>query len=235
MATKLNWHLVCIYAKTSNVARHIQGKLNQLMQDLPEGLLVDAAWLEKRGYSRALRGHYVSAGWLALVAPRVYWRRPASLTNAEPTITWQQVVVSLQLMLRSQLVVGGRTALDLQGFAHYLSHRQHTVHLYGPKPPPAWVSLLPVDTVFRYHNSVKLFRHSAELKASGAVGYDTSPGHLDAQLQWLASGHREWSLAVCRPERAILEFLDALPTQESFEHADKIMRSEEHTSELQSH
>ena len=39
-------------------------KLNWLEHELPEGLLVDAAWLEANGYSRSLRSQYVAAGWL---------------------------------------------------------------------------------------------------------------------------------------------------------------------------
>ena len=39
------------------------GKLNRLEQLLPEGLLVDAAWMEKKGYYRSLRSQYVAAGW----------------------------------------------------------------------------------------------------------------------------------------------------------------------------
>ena len=39
-------------------------KLNWLEQHLPEGLLVDAAWLTKHGYASSLRTQYVAAGWL---------------------------------------------------------------------------------------------------------------------------------------------------------------------------
>ena len=39
-------------------------KLNQLQRLLPEGLVVDAAWLETRGYSRGLRSRYLASGWL---------------------------------------------------------------------------------------------------------------------------------------------------------------------------
>jgi len=40
-------------------------KLNQLERALPEGLLVDASWLERQGYYRSQRSQYVSAGWLS--------------------------------------------------------------------------------------------------------------------------------------------------------------------------
>lgn len=44
------------------MAKRNVGKLNYLERLLPEGLLVDAAWLGNRGYSTSLRSQYVSAG-----------------------------------------------------------------------------------------------------------------------------------------------------------------------------
>ncbi len=89
-------------------------KLNRLQQELPEGLLADAAWMEAHGYSSSLRSQYVRAGWLTSPARRVYRR-------ARTPLTWQQTVVSLQSVLDLPLTVGGRTALEQQGYAHYLS------------------------------------------------------------------------------------------------------------------
>lgn len=77
---------------------------------------------------------------------RVYRRGRAALT-------WQQAVVSLQTVLGHRLVVGGRTALERQGYAHFLSQRTQAVYLYGPARPPAWLSTLPLDVAFVYRNS----------------------------------------------------------------------------------
>ena len=38
--------------------------LNRLEKDLPEGLVVDATWLEERGIASNLRAYYVKSGWL---------------------------------------------------------------------------------------------------------------------------------------------------------------------------
>lgn len=35
------------------------------------------------------------------------------------------------------------TALELQGYAHYLSQSTTVVHLCGPKAPPGWARKLP--------------------------------------------------------------------------------------------
>jgi hypothetical protein len=53
------------------MAKQKEGKLNYLTHHLPEGLLVDAAWLSKKGYSSSLRSQYVTGRWLEQPARRV--------------------------------------------------------------------------------------------------------------------------------------------------------------------
>src|SRR5690349_20151600 len=115
--------LVCKYAIVLTMSTRKSKKLNRLQKQLPEGLIVDAAWLTRHGYSTALRHKYVAGGWLIQPAPRVYQRPRGPLL-------WQQVVISLQTLLGHDLLVGGRAALELQGFAHYLRQTVGTVHLH---------------------------------------------------------------------------------------------------------
>jgi len=184
------------------MAEQSDGKLNRLERILPDSLLVDAAWLSKQGYSTSLLSQYVTAGWLVHPVRQVYQRR-------EGRLTWQQAVVSLQAVLGRDLIVGGRTALELQGFAHYLSQDRKLVHLYGPKRPPAWLNKLPLDVQFVYHNSRRLFGSASPTRT-----------HENRILQpWGPSGQ----LALSSPEQAVLELLDGLPNNESFDQADKLM------------
>jgi hypothetical protein len=203
------------------MAEQAERKLNQLEHLLPEGLLVDAAWLSKHGYSTSLRSQYVSAGWLEQPTRQVYQRRRGSLR-------WQQVVISLQKLLREDLVVGGRSALELEGFAHYLAHEKKEVHLYGPKRPPAWLSNLPLTVRFVYHNSERLFRSAAIIASTNVTppsrtepvtDNQTLPPDLVAQ-SW---GQWGWQLILSSPERAVLELLNELPDHESFHQVDKLM------------
>lgn len=179
------------------------GKLNRLQQELPEGLLADAAWMEAQGYSSALRSQYVRAGWLESPARRVYRR-------SRTPLTWQQVVVSLQTVLDLPLAVGGRTALEQQGYAHYLPAALREVHLYGPKHPPTWLASLPLDLAFRWHNSLRLF-----------------PGDLDPPPEsspvMVSSGGLALPIRYSSKERAVLELLDELPERESFQQVDALM------------
>lgn len=185
------------------MAMRSDGKLNRLQQELPEGLLVDAAWMEAHGYSSALRSHYVRAGWLSSPARRVYRR-------SHTPLTWQQVVISLQAVLNYPLTVGGRTALEQQGYAHYLSASVREVHLYGPKRAPTWLTDLPLDMEFRWHNSLRLFPADAQ----------TPP--LPGSAMFSASG-MSLPIRYSSKERAVLELLDELPDRESFHQADALM------------
>lgn len=165
--------------------------------------MADAAWMEAHGYSSALRSQYVSAGWLDCPARRVYRRARAPLT-------WQQVVISLQTVLDLPLTVGGRTALEQQGYAHYLSASVREVHLYGAKRPPTWLDSLPLEVAFRWHNSLRLFHGDADVVAQ------PSPVMVSAAGMTLP-------IRYSSKERAVLELLDELPEHESFHQADALM------------
>ncbi len=201
---------------------HTVSKLNQLERDLPEGLLVDAAWLEKRAYYGSLRKKYVDSGWLEQPAHRVY-RRPRG------TLRWQQAVISLQTLLEWPVVVGGRTALELQGYAHFLSQEQTEVHLYGKMPPPSWLHALPLAVKFLFHNSQRLFRNdpvtrgltSLSWNIQKNIGFDPTAFRGGEVIQpW---GQWDWPLTLSTPERAVFELLDELPERESFHQVDKLM------------
>jgi hypothetical protein len=192
--------------------------LNKLEQELPEGLLGHSAWFRKKGYSRQLLHHYVSAGWLEQPA-RGLFRRPRG------TVSWQQAVISLQtLLLDDPFIVGGRTALELQGYAHFLPQKRKEVHLYGPRPVPTWLDKLPLDVSFVHHNSRKLFRNDPIPYAIGSLRTSsTGDDPLQRGLTRQPWGPWDWHMTLSTPERAILELLDELPGHESFHQVDKLM------------
>lgn len=199
------------------------GLLNQLASKLPEGMLVDAVWLKAQGYSTQLQHLYVKSGWLEQPARGVF-RRPRG------TLSWQQVVISLQTILNySPLVVGGRTALELQGYAHYLAQSTMTVHLYGPKPPPTWLQKLPLKVKFIYHNDRRLFKNEPATKGLGSLKWNIDTGEArdisglhGGDITALNWGQWDWPLTLSTPERAIFELLDELPNHETFEQVDAL-------------
>jgi hypothetical protein len=184
------------------------GKLNQLGRLVPEGLVVDSGWLSSNGYYNSLRSKYVNSGWLVHLAHGVYGRH-------RNTLDWVQVVVSLQTILEYPLIVGGRSALELQGFGHYAADLK-VVHLYSQRPPPPWLDDLPIKVKFRVHNGARLFLAPIERR------HETLDWALDS-IGNLKVGHQPWPVGVSIPERAILEALDELPRNDSFHQLDMLM------------
>ncbi len=196
-------------------------KLNWLQRSLPEGLVADAAWFERHGYSGALRNKYVAHGWLDRVARGVYRRPPPQLPHdgAEKGVSWESVVISLQTLLNAKFVVGGRTALELQGFAHYLSSApQREVHLYGTDKRPAWVLKLNLGSRFILHNAQRLFPNDVVMDVDNE-GNDVRVRSSYVRQRW---GNWDWPLVVSSSERAILELLDEVPERETFHQADML-------------
>ena len=144
-----------------SMAERKEQKINRLLRRLPEGLLVDAAWLGANGFSRSLLSQYVDGRWLERPARGVY-RRPRG------PLSWEQVVISLQAILDLPVSVGGRTALELQGYAHYLPQTQQDTHLYSASKLPGWLHKLPLKARFITHNRMR-FLPDTGLAGSGVA------------------------------------------------------------------
>ena len=205
------------------MSTHKGYKLNRLQHLLPEGLITDAAWLESHGYSGALRSKYVASGWLTQPARSVYARH-GNLHR------WEAVAISLQSLLRVPLAVGGSTALNLQGFAHYLSFGgEQTVHFYAEAGIPGWLEKLELAPQLVVHRATKLFprpeiRSSVELLPEIAANvYEDVERLMPGGLKTIPWGQWAWPLLISTPERAILETLDELPRMESFDDVDMLM------------
>jgi hypothetical protein len=201
------------------MTEHRTNRLNQLLRRLPAGFIADSAWLQKQGLSRSSIHDYVAQGWLERVTPRVY-RRP--LPTADSRLRWDIAVLSLQRLMNLPLHVGGRTALELAGYAHYLeTDGSTTVHLYGKNAPP-WLERLPATARFVTH-STRLFTDPKtgvedrryDLRSGQTNAPTTDP---DSTAPW------DWPLKVAFPERAILEMIDELPRHETFHQVDVILQ-----------
>lgn len=184
-------------------------KLNQtpvsarvkLASILTDGLLVDRNYLKNKGIERPLVDYYLRSGGLEAVGRGVY-RRPG------PDLKWQHVVYSLQV-LNYAIYVGGRSALDHQGLAHYLPlGEKEIIHLYSANKLPAWLHEMKTNACFKQH-SCSLFS-----KEAGEMGLTTLP-----------FGGWDWPLSYATRERALIEYVDDLPNKAALEIADKYMES----------
>ena len=211
----------------------IRNKLNRLQRLVPDGLLADAAWLTAMDYPSPLRSRYLERGWLERVA-RGLFRRPARRPGLEHVATplhWQHVVVSLQMVMGSKQAVGGRTALELEGYGHYLptGGAAREVHLYGDEPPPNWLRNLRLASPFVLHKAAALFPDEPVAKAMKACMAALAEGRgtdLDAahgSFVWRQLGDSDWGCLMSTPERAAFELLDEVPLRETFGQADELM------------
>ncbi|BAC92278.1 type IV toxin-antitoxin system AbiEi family antitoxin domain-containing protein [Gloeobacter violaceus] len=166
---------------------------------LPEGQVVDRAWLEARGFDRPRVDSYLRSEALQRVAQGAY-RRPG------PPLKWEHIVYSLQ-GLGYAVHVGGRSALELQGLAHYLPMRGvQRIALYGDKVP-TWLEKLDAPYRFEHHRP-KLF---AKI-----------PEHAVTTRSF---GHWDWPVRYSTPELALLELLAEVSDEADFQVADKFFES----------
>ena len=154
-------------------------KIKQLYQLLPEGVVAPSVWFAANGYSSQLIYKYVKNGWLSKLGNGAYLR-PASILN------WQGAVLGLQKLAELPFHVGGLSALNLLGYAHYLPiGGETTIALYGEKKPPAWIS---------------------QIKSLSFTFYK-KPLFGDLGLKKQSTSIRDWQMTISSPERAILELL----------------------------
>lgn len=182
----------------SNKALHSSILLKGALFSLPTGMPVGSSHLRKFGVSRQLAHHYVQAGWLKQLGRGYYLRVGDKLTAAG-------VVASLQAN-GVKVHIGGKSALALKGFTHYLNLGEATLTLYGAgtRSLPEWF-----QQQFKVilSNSA-LFDEQRDL--AGKVGLSRFNHEADAPF-------------VSEPERAVLEMLDLVPGKQTLEEARQVM------------
>lgn len=173
------------------------GKLNQLLQAWPKGTVALPRFLAKYGVSSGLAARYRASGWIDAVGHGAYVRQGDQ-------VGWEGAVYALQRYAGKSIQPGGRTALELNGHAHFLRvGGRPEVHLFGPPSErlPRWMREHDWGADLRYFSSTLLSRQ------------------LDVSLKT----YGEFSLSISSPERAILEVLDGVPQVTSFDEARLLM------------
>ena len=155
------------------------------------------SFFARHGVSRKLADQYRSSGWIDSVGRGAFVRRGDK-------VGWEGAVYALQHHADKAIQPGGRTALELNGYAHYVrmgSRRQ--VHLYGPPGQrlPRWLKDHDWGVDLRYFGTT-LFGRPVDVGAK-TIG--------------------EFALSISSPERAILEVLEGVPRITSFDEARLLM------------
>ena len=167
---------------------------------LPYGSIATKKWLLSQGMGRHSIDNALKSKKLKSLATGVYARVGAP-------ISWWDVVSSLQKISEQSIHVGGLTAIELQGFAHYLTNSTtKTIHLYSEIKPPAWLWKVDCGVSFKWHGTKLLWdSESFNNIKSFTLGVDVP-------------------VTIANPESAILELLMSVPKAVSFDHANEIMQ-----------
>lgn len=173
----------------------IRKKLNQLLQNWPRGTVYLQAELTKNHISRQLVTSYLNSSWLKRIGQGAFIR-------IDDKIDWMGGVYAIQRQLHLPIYVAGKTALQLQGYAHFVPlGSNYPVWLFGEPENklPAWFKKYSWDVAIHY-KTTKLFSCNKKL---GLKEYDKEA----------------YSILISSSERAILETLYLVPNNQSFEEA----------------
>jgi hypothetical protein len=183
------------------------GKLQSVLNAVPNGYLVDAKWLTQHGIAYETFRDYVNRGWLTRVAQGVF-QRPNGKSRPEDHIDWKACLLSMQHIMKRSLHLGSVSALAQQGYSHYLPLGETAqVWVYGADIP-SWLVKLPLNG--------KVTTRKPTLFADTSLGLTENSANTDVTSQ------SDWRLIMSTPERAIFEAIDELPENESFHNLDMI-------------
>ncbi|PIP05923.1 MAG: hypothetical protein CO012_05080 [Syntrophobacterales bacterium CG_4_8_14_3_um_filter_49_14] len=175
-------------------------KINRLINQWTAGTSGTTSYLVDSGFSRDLLVKYKNSGWLEPFGRGAYIR-------SGDKVDWPGALYTLQNQLSLPVHTGGKTALQLKGYAHYLPARQNKVFLYGPRGLilPAWF---------------KGDRFGVEfvVTRTNLFPADCREGFTDFK-------ERDFSVRIAAPERAAMEMLHLVPKEVRFDDAQLIMEN----------
>ncbi|MFQ5752873.1 MAG: type IV toxin-antitoxin system AbiEi family antitoxin domain-containing protein [bacterium] len=175
-------------------------KINELISNWPKGAVYTASYLKKSGYHYDLLRFYKQSQWLESLGQGAY-------KLYADTVDWYGGVFALQSQLNLSLHVGGKTALQLKGLAHYVAKKIPKIFLYGRRGEklPRWFSQHVWGPEIRY------------------VITNLFPKSLSETFS--SYPYRDFEIRISAPERAAMELLYHVPKEQGFDEAQKIMEN----------
>ena len=183
-----------------NMATKNKTKINRLINQWTAGTAGTASYLAASGFSRDLLVKYKNSGWLESFGRGAYIR-------SGDKVNWLGALYTLQSQLSLPVHVGGKTALELKGYAHYLPARQNKVFLYGPRGLilPSWFKEDRFGVKF-------------VVTRTNLFPVDFREGFADFK-------ERDFSVRITAPERAAMEMLHLVPKEVGFAEAQLIVEN----------
>lgn len=178
-----------------------RGKINRLLRIWPQGTVAVSRWLEAQGAYQQLVHQYEKSGWIQRIGQGAY-------VHAGDSVEWTGGLHALQEHMQLPVHAGGKTALQMQGYAHFLPMgKTGAVSLFGSAGTrlPAWFRQYEWGVEVRY-TATKLFAD-------------------DPNAALTKKALATYAITLSAPERAIMEVLYLVPTEVSFEEAGLLMES----------
>ncbi|MBN1684109.1 MAG: type IV toxin-antitoxin system AbiEi family antitoxin domain-containing protein [Gammaproteobacteria bacterium] len=182
----------------------IRQKTRNLLANWRQNTLASAAWLQTQSISRPLINYYLKSGWLKKAGHGVYSR-------LDDKIEWPGVVYALQQDFPGTYHIGGITALEFEGLAHFIPMRSQpflflfTEHPHYSKTTPKWFK----DAI---KNKASFLVVSKKLFLTREIGLEIK------EFQTIP-------LLIASPERAILELLAIALQKDTISNAEYIMQN----------
>jgi len=173
-------------------------KLNLLIKSWVKGSIKLSSHLIHNGYSKELLQKYVKSNWLDSLGYGAY-------KLSEDKVDWFGAVEALQTQKNSIIRPGGKTALELLGYAHYPRQKQTQVNLYSNYDDklPAW---------FKKQS----WSHIINFTQTKVLNY-TSESHFTKFER------NNIAVKISTPELAIMEMLYLVPTRQTFTETFEIL------------
>ena len=160
-------------------------KINQILKKLPDKGLIFSSWMSQNHISTREQTSYVMSGWIERLTQGVYFR-----TGTIPSL--YAAVVSHNEQLGKKCFIGASTALDIQGYSHYVAMGKPTAFLFTSKTErlPSWFLNYDWDMNVCYSTTKIFGNNMLGVEKINVDGFD---------------------LLVSSPERAFMECLYLAP------------------------
>jgi hypothetical protein len=173
-------------------------KLNKLLRFQPAGVVLCSSWLVDNGYSNDLQKRYKKSRWFESIGT-------GALIRYGDEVDYLGAVYAMQVQLGLSIHPGGKTALALQGKAHYLELSPKHVQLFGGQGEhlPLWF----------------------KKRDWGLNVQSTLTKFLPPELGLTEISHKQFKVKVSDPARAIMECLYLAPESQPLAEVYELMES----------
>jgi len=175
----------------------LSNKINQLLTTTPFGVVLLSSSLEQKGYSYNLQKRYVESNWLRSIGHGAYIRVGDQVDIFGGLYALQQIPSSPHL--------GGRTALNLQGYGQYLDLGTSNLVLFSKtgNQLPKWFR------EYGWNHSHSFFTSTFLPKEEGLREHPV----------------KGFSVPISSPARAILECLHLAPNHQELSECYDLMEN----------